>query len=439
MKRQIIILCVLVFSLPVVAQERNRIRVPVCDYWCQLYGASSAIERVSPRFHWLRENHIGVTQAGSDMGSGFDETAQGIYYRRVEPNSKSVDDIAAHGITAVQLWPRAHPSDEYSDLFCHTEPPWACDPVDMGHVWGNPLIDVVVIRPMFWIGVEDTCNNTRAAVLETGSYGLYAEQILEKWGHIDKIVVLVNWEADWQLRGVSCREDNECVNPIWDDWYTSREDDGCIGECKAAKAEDPTACWLNSCGVTCKIACCNQARWERLEDLRYWFNDRQRGVEEARAKYPESKMTILHGIVVNHTSNDWVPNVTRDLIPTLEYQPDLIGVSHWDKDQDITQALDYVKNHTGHVYTDIFVAEIGAVEAEYGDQYERIMDQGTKAIEWGSNLVLVWTWKQYNDPDGRNFGMWERDNGVPTDVPTSGLSAVLELINKYEHRNGTEE
>jgi hypothetical protein len=123
--------------------------------------------------------------------------------------------------------------------------------------------------------------------------------------------------------------------------------------------------------------------------------------------------------------------VARDVIPFLANPPDLVGLSHWKSDIPIADALDDVQRHTGLPRDRIYVDEFGAEERYPGRQYEKITQWGNEALQWGCRMAFVWVWKQWHT--GPNLGLFEQDDdGSPTDVPTSGLSGVLQLQSDWE-------
>jgi hypothetical protein len=352
---------------------------------------SKRLTPVAPLF----PRRVGVTALAKDGGTNaIWKNASGW------PNHAAADEVTGCGIRAIQLWPYVSLTDEDG------WPPMATTgELDMTRVFENPGLDLVVIRPMQHSFSEKDCEGKDAATWEGGDWGEYAEAIYQKFGHISKVVILTNWEGDWQLWGPKCRELHECpVGSIWPGAY------------KRLYAE---------CGddLDCKVRVCNRVRRGRALYLRQLFEERQIGIEEARNANLGAKLRIYHAITVNHTEDTPQINVSRDVIPKLDEKPDLVGLSHWDKDQTIIEALDYIRSHVGCPRNRIFLTEIGA---PVGDtQGVEIYDRTSDAFRWGVAAAFVWVWKQHWD--GKDMSLIASDG-----VPNPGLGAVLGLRDKYD-------
>lgn len=343
----------------------------------------------------LFPRRIGVTALAKDGGDNGIWKSQGGW-----PNHAAADEVTGCGIRAIQLWPMVSLTDEpgWPPMATTGEP-------DMTRVFENPDLDLIMIRPMQHSFSETGCDGTASATWEGGDWGEYAEQLYEKFGHLDKVVILTNWESDWQLLGPRCRELNECpLGGIWPGSY-KRQYAECHGD------------------YDCQVRVCDEVRRGRAHYLRQLFEERQIGIEAARSAHPNAELRIYHAITVNHTEDTIQLNVSRDVIPKLEEKPDLVGLSHWDKDQTVIEALNYIRSHTGFPRNRILITEIGA---PVGDtQYREIYDRTSEALKWGVAAAFIWVWKQ--DWDGRDMALIASD-----DVPNLGLTAVRDLSEEYD-------
>ena len=402
MKRQIIILTAALVAVAggVSAQIRNpgSSCTPAELYYCQLWPdtctcSSPVVSRVAPVPRLQIPRRIGVVALAKDGGyNGLWRSESGY------PNWVAAQEVSGYGISAVHLWPMVSLTDE---------PGWwiTDDYRDMAYVFENPGLDLIVIRPMQHSFSELACDGLRAAVWEGGDWGQYAEDLLRKFGNVKKTVVLLNWEGDWQLWGARCREPNEC--PTGDVWPSRQH-------------EEYAACGSD---YDCQKAVCDEVREGRAWYLRRLFEERQAGIQAARERHLDAALTVLFGITVNHTSDTEQINLTRDVIPYLEHQPDVIALSHWDRQQTVTEALDYIQDHTGHARYNTILIECGAPTGP--DQGARIFETVDAAMEWGVQAAFVWTWRQ--SWAGADLSIIADDN-----TANGGMEAIQQLISEYE-------
>jgi hypothetical protein len=134
--------------------------------------------------------------------------------------------------------------------------------------------------------------------------------------------------------------------------------------------------------------------------------------------HQDATLRVYHMVTVNHTEDTEQLNVTRDVVPYLDLKPDLMGLSHWDKDQGIIEALTYIRTIGGFSRRNILVAEVG------GDNFK---DQASAALDWGVAAVFGWVYKDWwSSVDKHGFVNHE------TNVPTQKMDDLLELIQEYE-------
>lgn len=339
---------------------------------------------------------------------GVGVVAQG--YLNTMQSHKILNDIASHDIRIANLWVRSRPFTKFKD--------------DMDLVWTHPDFDVLVIRFESWGSLEDHCDGGRSMIWENEPTAWIVNTLYDLYGDQDKIIVIQNWEADWQLHGASCREREECVSYGW--WA-----DGCMEACAKWMQDDPDAsvgCQLwGACEEECRVFCCDDLKISRGQYLLGILNNRQKVVREAREANPRARLKVYHSISINFYTDEWL-TVTGDIIPLMDEPPDLIGVSHWKRTVPMTDALDYVEQHTGLPRHRIYVAELGEREKQEGDQYARIYAEGQAAFIWGSPIVLVWHWKTW---DGnlaqQQLALFDHE----TFEPKSGLMAVKELNDEW--------
>jgi hypothetical protein len=168
---------------------------------------------------------------------------------------------------------------------------------------------------------------------------------------------------------------------------------------------------------------CKQVRYSRALYLKELFEERQTGIEAAAAKYPDARLRIFHMVTVNHTHDTVQLNVTRDIIPLLEHPPHLIGLSHWDSDQTLVDALRYIHEHTRYPYYRMVLTEIGArVGPEQGERIEAAVNE---SFRLGVTGAFIWIWRQQFD--GIDRAVIADDN-----TPNPALESIQRLQRKYE-------
>ena len=336
------------------------------------------------------------------------------------------DELAAHDIRIVKLWLENSPFDGVCRWRWAT--PWGIwmDGMgsreilyeDMDLVWRHPDIDIIVVRFVHeaWTATETGCSGWTGPTFAQEPTEKIAKKLLRRYGDQNKVVIISNWEGDNQWRGSGCNQPDQAM---WDDassWYSN--------EC------------LNSRTVEeCAELLCR----DRMKYVKKQTEARQVAVERARAAYPNATLRVFHSLVVSDF--DELPgffglNLTKDMIPTLDHQPDFIGVSYYRKHQkSITEVAEYIHQHTGHPPERLYIDEVGAAETTEGRQYDRLTMVIDEAFTVGYTFACAWLWKQtWHDWTARgkpkNFGMfrWMTTAGkVEWGEPNSGLQAIHEL------------
>ena len=214
----------------------------------------------------------------------------------------------------------------------------------------------------------------------------------------DKVIIIGDWEQDWHIKGRFCRgvdEDGRWLYPWsgWSPWYST--------SCITDMVDD---------GHTydeAYTACGNLLIEGRTQYVIDHIERRQRGVQRARREFPHARLQLLHAVTVSHGPWNVHPDdpgiiTVTELIPILDPQPDLIGLSFWGTNAPITDALDWIQGITKYPRMRFFIDELGA--RSDADQATRIQTETNLARCWGANLVSIWmmyqTWCGEVRPNG---------------------------------------
>lgn len=336
-----------------------------------------------------------------------------------------LDDISSHGIRGVKIWMRGDPFDGtgswcWSPEYWAGEEPFSCQGgeyglEDMYEVFAHPGIDVYMIRfvsDQWSIQEHNSCGVDLSKCTLSGktfanepTFDL-AVTFLERYGHLDKTIIFTDWEQDWQARGQNSRGYDDQGNMLfpWADanpWYSS-------------------TCWEEYGYQECGEQLVEQ-RWQYVLDR---TERRQMAIEQARALYPRANLRIVHELIVNRYPANFDPTdlgyYLVEAIPTLEYRPDFIGISYWNR-APIEEAIRYITEVTGYPSYRIIIDELG--EKDTSQQYDRIWNEGRVARCLGVRVIAVWMWKQTfcaKNKDGsvKNHGLFEQLNcPKPSDFP----------------------
>ena len=408
MKKRLIFVLVFVASMA----WAQTVRVPECGFWCQMGFAGRDIpRRLMPEIgkYWLPRG-VGVIAHGYDMAM-----APNAWWplTNIMPNHAMLDDIAQHDIRIANIWVRVDPFDGTA-RWCNRQ--WwpytgysgtemcrgdgTIINEDMDLFWTHPDFDVLVIRFEAWATTEEGCNGGESLVWESEPTKGIVDTLYERYGNQNKIIIFQNWEADWQLHGVGCRDGDECVA------FSERQYLDCDME-----------------GLTSE-ECCSRITENRGRILLRTLNERQMAIYEARQSHMDSALRVYHAVNINFYLDEEF-TVAKDIIPQMDMNPDFVGVSHWRKPPvRVTDALGYIEAHTGLPRYRIYVSELGSPERVDRPAYDRIMNESTLAFEWGVPMVLIWHWKYWRDDvRQQRLSLFEADNVTPT----SGYWAVREL------------
>ncbi len=338
---------------------------------------------------------IGFVQLG-DMADPIDY--DGYNY---QTNEETAKQIVKNGFQAVQLWPNETVRSQ-----------------DIKKVICNPGIKVIAIRPVARVSFDsghcyDEANEkggvSYKTTWENADFGQIAWDLLYNFGDLEcrngepLDIILNNWEGDWQAKGPFCR-----------------------------------------------IAVPSLYRKYKVMHL---YQTQQLGVEWARSEFPDAKLRVLHGLVINHRLDDKYPwTLVRDGIPFMEHKPDLIGLSYYGDggEETVKQAVNAVRRHTGYPVSRMYIAEHGRSEHYPNRQMSKFQDSFPAFNAEGIRLIFVWNWRQfwpgkYNEDGSRGHGwhgLWEvRDDlSLPprerfTGCWTSGLKFLQNYRFEFEENS----
>jgi hypothetical protein len=188
------------------------------------------------------------------------------------------------------------------------------------------------------------------AKAEEECFAALTRHLLGAYGKTGKTFVIQNWEGDWALRG--------CFDP----------------------AKKPTP--------------------EATAAMIRWLAARQRGVDRARAEFPDARARVFHACEVNlvrQAMDKGEPSVTKDVLPHVPV--DLASYSAWDtKDSPARfgEALAFIAKHKQ--VTDpfgkhgVYVGEFGLPECEAKPEQvlERVTALLDEARRFGCPYAVFW-------------------------------------------------
>jgi len=375
---------------------------------------------------------IGVTQLSYDLN--WMTLRNAVHPHAMWTSLEVLDDISSHGIRSVKIWLDGDPLDGgpwcWSPAYWTRDDPFSCNMgqygfEDMNLFWSHPGIDVFTVRfqSKAWSIQEyvsqrpDKPPRLGGTTFANEPTYWIARELLKRFGDLDKTIIFADWEQDWAIQGQGSQgTDNQgrWLYP-WDNadpWYS----DGCWEEYD-----------YDTCG--------EMVVRDRLAYVRWVIEERQRGVEMARAEFPDAILRIEHTVVLNRYPANFEESdlgiALAEEVKTLDPQPDTVSLSFWERTSTIVEALDYVEAVTGYPRDKIYVDELG--EWKEWAQYERIHNEGRRAICWGVTKLNIWMWRQ--TWRGNNHGLFYQLNADsdPNDTvifgdPRPGYYAVQDLI-----------
>jgi hypothetical protein len=313
-------------------------------------------EVAKPRKHIFTHRRLGPIIALQDMPDGPGEP---IFYAN---NADDVRDAVSYGFRAVKVWPRV---PIYSS--------------DFEAVMRNPAIDVVVIRPLQ--GAVWEPDEGIRYTWEVQDFGKIAKQLYLLYGYENKVVIISNCEADWQ-----------------------------VGDCQFRIEYVPTQ--------------------QEQDAFLALLNSRQASISKVRGQNLGKPLQVYHNVEISRVLGKWPFEVLRDIIPKMQLSPDYISLSSWmavnDGQCSITDALNYIKLKSGLANDKIFIGEMGYNDSRGLDyQYRMMYDNMDEALRWGVRFGFYWMWvSRWDDTPGMSMLF----QGKPT--PT--LKAAQDLTHKWE-------
>jgi hypothetical protein len=390
-----------------------------------------------PRVNYILPRLMGVAQLS------YDEFYEKPVLQHWSTN-EFLDELDDHNIRAAKIWFKGNPFDG-SGAWSWVEP-WGSQQGPMGHdyvtaedmdlVWQHRSIDVYIVRFIndSWVANEIGCGTSYQPMFANEPTYEIAKGLLERYGHLNKTIIIGDREQDWGIKGQLCRGLNE--DGLWgypwkdaSDWWSTV----CIDDRVEAGSTPDDA--YNACGS------------DLIDQRVVWAvraaERRHRGVQRARNEFPYAKLRILSSVTVSHGPWNTHPDdpgiiTMTELIPDMDPQPDLIGLSYWGTNMPITDALDWVQGITNYPRYRFFVDELGARSDE--NQEIRIPTEATLARCWGVRLVNVWMWKQtwcgtvLDNGSHRYEGIWYQQQPcagkVVFEEPRPGYWALRGLIDE---------
>ncbi|MBR9703120.1 hypothetical protein GOV10_03730 [Candidatus Woesearchaeota archaeon] len=363
--------------------------------------------RVKPTAPIQLPKAFGAVVAFSDMTDGVSDNP----HLQIEPNYVSAQRMTDLGYHGIKLWPRA---DVLSD--------------DIRQVFDNPDLELIVMRPLHGAEREEIAD-CYFLPFAYHDYGEIAEKLYENYGDRDVTVVLSNWETDNQVFGgtcnllVDCEQSGSKASRNKVDTYPFFE----------KEMSDPYSLKDLEVSEVCEDYVLNT----RIPFIKNLLEERQRGINAARARHPDAKLRVYgavevttRGLGTRIPDYDWY--ALRNLVPDLDPQPDVISLSYWSRHKvSIEEAIQEIKFHTGFPSNRIYIGEIGTEEKNPGDQYEVIYENFNRACS-NEDVCAGFAWLWLQGWPGKDLGLWVKDeNGRPTDVPKSGVQALTDLQNIY--------
>lgn len=178
--------------------------------------------------------------------------------------------------------------------------------------------------------------------------------LFEKYGDRDLVVILQNWEGDWQLRGTG-----ETWNP-------------------------PPENWRTLCGRFVKRLAARQA-----------------GVSRARDRFPGARLKVLHAAEVNRVRDQWegIPTMAEHVLPHVDL--DLVSYSCYDAMKDgitlykaISTVAKFARTNGEHGPGAVYLGEIGIPENIAKERIKERWDELLGAA-FAADVKYVAQWELY--------------------------------------------
>ena len=231
-------------------------------------------------------------------------------------------------------------------------------------------------------GVKTTDSSATAEEEEVYELTKY---LLQRYKNRKVNFIIHNWEGDWMMRGGT-----------GDYARWSRKAGDLI---RAVDGDRKTVLVPND-------------SMQRINNMAKWFSARQRGVDRARAEFPDSKCKVYHAIEANKVmdSQDGIPGIVNSVLPLTE--TDMVSWSCYDGMDEsgvkLYKGIEYIKSFmrpTSYMKGKkvVFLGEIGIPE----QRYEGLTSKDPVIARWDAyvgvcealNIPYIIQWELYcNEP-----------------------------------------
>ena len=281
----------------------------------------------------------------------------------------TADDVADRGFEVVKIWPI------YQSLVNGQLDP----------IFNDSRLKVIVFRPFANQTVmppqtqaqSNVCgaNGFHSADLAT-NYGQVAEILYQRYGSLNKTVILTGWEADNQIN-------------YWP-----------VGSASCA--------WPSQANV---------------DSYRALLQTRQNGVAAARQTYASANLRVFHAVELKQVPDFPSPqnpgaNVLERVVALMNPKPDFLSYSAWAANPSkIVTKLNSIATVSGLPHDRIYVGEWGCTVGAPGsgtsaNRPSCFSNHAANTFNWGARLWLPWA---YSGPGGyNNYDLVDGNTGADT-------------------------
>jgi hypothetical protein len=427
MKRQIIILATVLATVAGGVSAQN-LRLPPCDYWCQMLGQGRPVPpRVMPSGDVFKvPRSVGAMTVVPDMSTGpfpWWSLTTG------RPLWQSFEFMRDKGLTAVGAMLRANPTDviDAVDDCGNPLPNATTNNENIRRAFRMPGIDIIVIEPLWWASTEQGCTGLKNIRWQHIPPHIF-EDLYRVYSGQNKVIIVQDFEVDWTVHGLGCRERDECVT----------SDPGCVDRCEAGGTASFFQEWWPEGYVRptgCQSMCCDLVKLNRAWGLLRHMNAMETAAMAARAAHPDKPLRVFYSVEVNFFADEFLL-IARDVIPRMDAPPDFVALGLYKKAGDVIDAFNNVVDWTGLPPHRIFLSEVGAREGTQPDgsfiegtpQYDRIVPVVEELFARGIAFALVWSFEEVAYTGGHTgFAVIDAVTGEER----SGMAAIRELNGVY--------
>ncbi len=330
---------------------------------------------------WARSLDACIPLRAPGINEGFTDL---VGFSLGQPTTTTVGNIATRGFAIAKIWPI------YQSLVNN----------QLDAVFNDSRISVVVFRPFYNQTImppqqaqqSTICGTTgfQVADLDT-DYGLVAQMLYQRYGTLNKTVILTGWESDNQIA------------------YWPRNNPACLSG----------ATWPP-----------NQVDVDSYQAL---LQARQNGVAAARQQYATANLRVFHAVELKQVPDFPSPhnpgkNVLERIVANMNPRPDFLSYSAWDANASkIVTKLNSIASASGLPHDRIYVGEWGCNVGAPGsgtaaNRSSCFTNHAYNVFNWGARMWIVWA---YSGPGGYNRPDL-RDGQTGLDTP-NGFS-VIQMI-----------